>query len=296
MAITSMKPEQANNTESPYDSGRKKAEPGRGLAGYASLYLSLQWANLRSRMIYPVNFITGTASIAVICAVDLVLTWVLTQRVPLIGGWGFYEMVFLLSIWRLTHGLFIVVFQQISDIDYLIREGEFDRYLARPLPPLFQYFTRAFQIGGLGDLAVGAGGLLLALPHIGHWSALQLLPLLVMIISAAAIEWAVFTIIGCTSFWTLQSQGLRSIFDTFLYQFSKFPLTAYSKWIQALLTFALPVGFISFYPSLLFLHGQQSVPFHTSLIYAPPLLAVLLCAAAYRFWKRGLNEYKGAGS
>jgi ABC-2 type transport system permease protein len=238
----------------------------------------------------------GTFSITVLCVVDMILSWVLTQRVPKIGGWGFYELMFMLSVWRLTHGLFIVSFQQISDLDRTLREGEFDRFLVRPLPPLFQYFTRTVEIAGAGDLVTGIGGLVFALSHFERWGFAETAMLAVMIMSAAAIEWSFFTIIGCTSFWTLQSQGLRGIFDTFLYQFSKFPLTAYSKWVQALLTFVLPVSFITFYPSLHFLQEEKSVPFYSGLVYTPPVLAVLSCTAAYALWKRGINVYKGAGS
>ena len=263
---------------------------------YVKLYLTLQWANIRSRTAYPANFLIGTISIAIICLVDMILSWVLTQRVPQIGGWGFYELLFMLSVWRLTHGLYIVVFQQISDLDRTLREGEFDRLLVRPLPPLFQYFTRTVEIGGFGDLIVGYGGLAYALSHFDGWSLLDIAVLLVMIISAAAIEWSFFTLIGCTSFWTLQSQGLRGIFDTFLFQFSKFPLSAYSKWVQVLLTFVLPVGFISFYPSLHFFQNDKPIPFFEGLVYAPPVIAALLCGLTYVVWRRGINVYKGAGT
>jgi|GEM_PF-2421909 len=266
------------------------------MLAYIRLYLTLQWANIRSRTAYPANFLVGTSSIVIICLVDMILSWVLTQRVPRIGGWSFHELLFMLSVWRLTHGMYILVFHQISDLDRVLREGEFDRLLVRPLPPLFQYFTRSVEIAGAGDLIVALGGLVYAVSHFGSWSLGQSLMLLVLVASAAAVEWALFTLIACTSFWTLQSQGLRGIFDTFLFQFSKFPLTAYSKWVQALLTFALPVGFISFYPSLFFFRGDKQVPFHEGLTYAPPVIAVLLCGLACMAWRRGINVYKGAGT
>jgi ABC-2 type transport system permease protein len=266
------------------------------MKSYIRLYFILQLANIRSRTAYPANFVIGTISIGILCLVDMILSWVLTQRVPLIGGWGFYELLFMLSVWRLTHGLFIVTFQQISDLDRTLREGEFDRLLVRPLSPLFQYFTRTFEIAGIGDLVVGIGGLSFALLHFENWGLSHSLLLIVMVISGAAIEWSFFTLIGCTSFWTLQSQGLRGIFDIFLFQFSKFPLTAYSKGVQALLTFVLPVSFITFYPSLFYFREEKAVPFYQGLVYAPPILAVILCTAAYALWKRGINNYKGAGS
>ncbi len=66
--------------------------------------------------------------------------------------------------------------------------------------------------------------------------------------------------------------GIAGIFDTFLFQFSKFPLSAYSKWVQVLLTFVLPVGFISFYPSLHFFQDDKPIPFFEGLVYAPPVM------------------------
>ena len=42
----------------------------------------------------------------------------------------------------------------------LVRKGEFDKYLTRPINPLFHILVETFQIDALGELLVG--GILLA--------------------------------------------------------------------------------------------------------------------------------------
>lgn len=124
----------------------------------------------------------------------------LTQKVPIIGGWNLYQIVFVMSLWRFSHGFFVTFFQQIWSSEYLIREGLMDRILVRPLNPLFQFFAMRIQIYGFGDLMAGIGGLAYAAPHIGQWSMLKLFFLIIIILSGAAIEWALMTmLVSCSS-------------------------------------------------------------------------------------------------
>lgn len=266
------------------------------MLSHIKIYTLLQAANLRARSMYPFNFALVLVSVTFFGLTNIILTWVLIQKVPIIAGWNLYQIVFVMSLWRFSHGFFITFFQQIWNLEYLIREGLMDRFLVRPLNPLFQFFTMRIQIYGFGDLLAGIGGLAYAAPHIGHWSMLKLFLLVISILSGAVIEWALMTLLGASAFWTLQAGGLMGLLDTLLNQFSRFPLSVYGRPIQVVLTFVLPIAFMSFYPSYLFMNGVGQQPLSPWLVYASPGVAVVLAWLAYLVWRRGIDVYQGAGS
>ncbi|WP_164472609.1 ABC transporter permease [Cohnella candidum] len=260
------------------------------------LYWMLQMANIRSRSAYRLNFFIGIGGVGLVGIGNFILIWVLTRRVPEVQGWNYYQLIFLAALFQVTHGVFIITFQQIRRIEYIIREGKFDRFLIRPLNPLFSYATSMVTVAGFGDMSSGLIGMVYSGTHLHSWNAGKLLFLLLIVLSGALIQWALYTIVGCVGFWTYQAEGLRTILNAFLFQFNQFPLTVYNKAVQIVLSFVLGVAFISYFPSAMFFDKQADVPFSSVLVYAPPVAAVIMAAIAYRFWKLGLDAYKGAGS
>jgi ABC-2 type transport system permease protein len=54
----------------------------------------------------------------------------------------------------------------------------------------------------------------------------------------------------------------------------------------------IPIGFVAFYPSQLFLRPEEVSP----LIYFSPIVGIGLFALTYWIWKKGVNSYTGTGS
>ncbi len=263
---------------------------------YFKLWLSLEHANLKARTTYLFNFVVGIVSVSILGLSTVFITWIITRQIPVIGGWNFYQMLFIYSMWRVSHALFNIFGNHISSIDYFLREGQLDRLLVRPLPVLFSFFTLRINIGGIGDLLAGLTGLYYAYSHIFEWHVATVFLILFLSINGAVIEWSLFTMIASLAFWTLQSNGLRSIMETFLYTFTRFPQNIYSIKIQLIMTFIFPIGFMSFYPSQALFGNTESTPFFQALAYLSPLVAILMATLTVWIWNQGMKVYKGAGS
>jgi ABC-2 type transport system permease protein len=54
----------------------------------------------------------------------------------------------------------------------------------------------------------------------------------------------------------------------------------------------LPIGFISYYPSQLFLKSQSS----SILVYISPFVGVIFFIIAYMVWLKSINSYSGTGT
>jgi ABC-2 type transport system permease protein len=57
-------------------------------------------------------------------------------------------------------------------------------------------------------------------------------------------------------------------------------------------TYIIPIGFVAFYPSQLFLRPEEVSP----LIYFSPIIGLGLFAITYWIWTKGVNSYTGTGS
>ena len=120
---------------------------------YAKLYVELHLANIRSRSAYPFNFFMGVFAVTMMGLAKLAGVWVITERVPLIDGYSFDELVFLFTLWPLPHSIFIIGFRHVWSMDYWVRNGMFDRFLVRPLKPVVPVFDCAFRNRGIRRFA-----------------------------------------------------------------------------------------------------------------------------------------------
>jgi ABC-2 type transport system permease protein len=75
----------------------------------------------------------------------------------------------------------------------------------------------------------------------------------------------------------------------------QYPVSIYGWAVQLLLTFAIPVAFINYYPAGLLLDRPEYAQVQP-LVYAAPLVGAALFALSLYVWRRGLRLYNGAGS
>ena len=107
----------------------------------------------------------------------------------------------------------------------LVRKGEFDKYLTRPINPLFHILVETFQIDALGELLVG--GILLATTVSSiAWTLPKFLLFLVCIPFATLIYTSLKIATASIAFWTKQSGAMIYIFYMLMTLLSiRFPFT-----------------------------------------------------------------------
>ena len=72
-----------------------------------------------------------------------------------INGWNYGQLAFLYGMSVISHALSMIFFVQGWFMGYFVIEGEFDRYLTRPLGVLYQFFFTNINIFGITDLIPG---------------------------------------------------------------------------------------------------------------------------------------------
>jgi ABC-2 type transport system permease protein len=259
---------------------------------YLNLYGDFLLQRFKILMEYRVNFLIGASSTIFLQAASLLTIWVVMGKIPSLKGWTFDEIILIYGLITLAKSINHMFADNLWTIGRAyIRSGGFDRFLVRPIDPLFHLLADRFCHDGIGNFLVGAA-LVARASYALHivWTPLNLVYLVVMVLSGGVIFIALNLLTCVSAFWLMDSIPVtRVVFDNHL--FAQYPLTIYPKAIGIWLTWVIPYGFASFYPANFLLGKDVGV-----LAYLSPLVAGVLIVAAYRFWLFGLRHYSGTGS
>jgi ABC-2 type transport system permease protein len=222
---------------------------------------------------------------------------IIVDRFQPLGGWGFEELAFLYGLGLLSHGLVVVFFIPTWGTEFAVLRGEFDRLLLRPMNVFFQFVTGYFNFIGLIDLLPGVIIFAYASHVVGFsWDFGNIVKLALIVIGGTLIRASLYTIIGAIAFWTKRSRNLIFMAVATMERTTMYPLTLYPQVIQAVLTFLLPIGFISFYPAEQFLGKPNSLELPLGMAIWTPVVGLASFVVAYAVFRFGLQKYESAGS
>lgn len=241
----------------------------------------------RSAMQYRANALISVATGAVFQGSGFAFIWVIMNTFPSLAGWSLQDVAFLYGLRLTAHALWMIPLSSLIGIEWLVREGEFDRFLLRPLNPLVQLMTKRMGVGQIGDLLVGVALLVGA----GRtWSVGSLLFCAAAIVGGALVEAAIFLALSSTALRMTDTYALRVFVDDVFSRFGSYPMKIFGGATEWVLTFVLPVAFVAYIPAEVLL-GRST----TMLGYISPLLGVALFALGYLIWSRQLGHYESVG-
>ena len=123
---------------------------------YLKIYFKFLKQYIKTLMEYKEDFIYGMIGFFLIQGTSIIFINLIFDNIQSLKGWSFYEIIFIYGFSQIPRGIDHIF------TDYLwifsgnsIVRGEFDRYLLRPLNPLFQVIAERFQPEGFGELVVG---------------------------------------------------------------------------------------------------------------------------------------------
>ena len=265
-------------------------------------YLQLFWqffrANLKSQMEYRLNFVISVLVTVVLQFGNLFLIWVVLSKFQALKSWTFPEVAFLVGLRLLSHAIFVIFFISVRGglQEYVVR-GRFDRFLLRPINPLFHFLNSEVELRGFVDFSTGLAIFITASRMLNlSWNLIDLLFLMMVIMGALLIELGIYLLFESLAFWTTQTGAFTWIIFQLHEEYAIYPTNIYGRAVQFLLTFLIPFAFINFYPAGYFLQKSSVDIFHPLFRYLTPLIGLLCFAAAYIVWKKGMDRYQSTGS
>ncbi len=264
---------------------------------YASIMTYLIKLSLLKQLEYPLYIISCLLMIPMMVASGILLLYCLANQFQQISGWTFYQLTFLYGFGYLSHGLMMVFSAQNIWMDETVVKGEFDRMLLRPIPVFFHFSAMYINIIGLMDVLLA----LLILLYSSWkqdfpWSLQNAAMVVLMVIGATLIRCAIYNIACSTAFWTKRSASLFWLLTDLMDRTTMLPLSIYPEFLQMILTLALPIAFISFYPACELLGKDSRMALPWPLAVLTPLIGTVLYVLSVRFFQFGLKKYESAGS
>jgi ABC-2 type transport system permease protein len=240
---------------------------------------------------YRADFaINGVTAVISLCAGWLVLD-VMFSHAPQFGGWSFLEALALFGIYLVFEEfIYGVLTLNLSRLPQLIQSGDLDFFLLKPISSQFQVSVRRLPLMSLPTALFGLGVVVYATLRLGTLTLGTAFLATVLFASGVVIIYSIWVLLLTTAFWLVKVDNITEIFNAF-FMAGRFPVSAFPPWARFILTFIVPIAFITTIPASAAI-GRLTWPMGlTSLLVA----AVLLCLS-YLFWRIALASYTSASS
>ncbi len=260
-------------------------------------YLQYWRLNFLTMLEYRANFVMWFVFTVAYHGVALVALYVTMRQFPSMNGWSFREMFFLYALWMTAHELHNTLFFSVVIVPDYIREGRFDRFLVRPLDTLFQVLTVPQQTVPDG-LVLAIATLAFATAMAGvriDWLFIIFVPLVVA--GGALIDLGISLVVATVAFWFIRVDTLRWVVMSLEQDFTRYPISIYTRGVRVILTFVLPFAFMNYFPATFFLQKSET-GLHLDPVIGlfTPAIGLAWLGVSYAFWRIGLRHYQGTGS
>ncbi|MBR7926989.1 ABC-2 family transporter protein [Aerococcaceae bacterium zg-ZUI334] len=259
---------------------------------HISLYKSFVRMDINRIKLYPVDFLLGNLGFFVDTISNLFVLYIIMNTTNVLGEFNGYQMLLFYSFIMLSNSIWEIFFVTVLEIPYMIHTGELDIFLLRPLNILYQFVIFQLDEESVFEAIFSFGLLVFSLIQMNEIiNAIFLLKLVIYLISAILVKYAIYLFLSSLSFWWLSNDGLKSIIWE-ISQLANYPLSIYPAFIRNLLVI-IPFGFIGYFPVRDLLFNDRLI--NTS-FFINSLVGIVSFVLVYKtIWTLGLKKYKSAG-
>ncbi len=261
------------------------------------LYLELVSANIRSQMQYKISFILQIIGQAIVTGVDFIAILFIFTKFDHIKGWKLVEVALLYSMTTMSFAISEIIGRGFHTFDKMVRRGNFDRVLLRPVGICFQLLASETIMRKLGRFFQGAAVFVIAWHKLGLGMDIVKLTFLSVTIVSGAVFYTAIIIAGATiCFWTVQSAELPNMLTYGGVEALSYPISVYKEWFRDVFIYIIPMAFINYFPSLYLLDKIDPLGLPSFLRFISPIVSMAMMVLALRFWNYGVRHYQSTGS
>jgi ABC-2 type transport system permease protein len=248
--------------------------------------------SLAREMQFSANFISSILIHLFFIAANLTFFSLIWLQVGGFGGLSPYEMLFFTGTFHLADSIFMIfAFFGIMEIPDLIRLGDMDYLLTKPVPSQFLTTFRSFSWYSMVDfiLAVLMIGYAVARLQL-QFSGYQLLTYGIMVIFGAGLSYSSSCLVMTLAFRFIAIDAIWTAFFE-LGEFERYPMGIYPPLWKLVLSVTLPQILVANFPAYFALgklSSNELIWFFTA--------TVLLVFISHRCWQAGLKGYQSASS
>lgn len=240
---------------------------------------------------YRVDFLISSITALLSLGTGLVVLHVMFSHAQAFGDWSFPEAVTLFGIFLVFQEFIAgILTQNLNRLPELIRRGDLDFVLLKPINSQFQISVRRFPLTSIPSIALGSLVSLYGMNVAGTLGLGNIALAACLIFSGVVIVYSIWVILLTTAFWWVMVENITEIFNS-LFSTARFPVTAFPSWVRVFLTFVIPIAFITTVPAAAAV-GRLS----WGMAAASIAIAALLLLMSHAFWRIALSSYTSASS
>jgi len=214
------------------------------------------------------------------------------QHRSTLAGWSFYEALVVVGLFQVFSGLIEAILKpNIMAIIEHIRKGTLDFVLLKPVDSQFFVSTRQIVVWKVLDMLVGCAIVIYALAQLNVTPSFGTIALFgLMIMLGVIMLYSVWITMITTAFWFVRVDNISELVYS-LFDAARFPIGVFSGVIRFVLTFIVPVAFMTTFPAAVLL-GK----FEWRYVWIGCVLATGLFMMCVWFWRFALRHYTSASS
>ena len=244
---------------------------------------------LAGRMAYRGDFIISTTMMFIVEFIVPLVTYLVYKSGASFPGWSLYEVLLIQGVFLLAKGIasptfFGMIFNTLGRV----REGTFDLLLIKPRSTLFMLIVTAFDSEDLGKLAGGIILFTISLAHLPPPSWWQWLQFLLLLVLSLVVLFSFSLLMSGSVFKWVGNSRVYEIFDS-VTSFGLYPISIFSKALQTIITWVIPITLIGSYPAAVLL-GKPSGG-----VVGACVASIIFLSVSLSFWRFMLKSYTSAG-
>lgn len=260
---------------------------------YLHLYKILASQFLKTIMQSKVDFLMGLLGFFFTQIMGIAFLYLVFEQIPSLNGWTLDQLIFIYGFAQIPRGIDHLFTDNIWMIAWrIVLNGDFDRYMLRPMNLFFQVIAERLQPDALGELLIGTilliyslskGIVIVDLLHVGLF--------ILSIFAGAIIYTSIKLFFASIAFWVkISGPFLQVAYE--MADFAKYPTEIYTKVIRFIITWIIPFAFVAYLPASFFLKDTIS----PGVIGFECIIALVFWCIAYQLFKKGTSIYESAGN
>ncbi len=215
----------------------------------------------------------------------------LFSHVSVIAGYTRGEILLFFALMNMIDLLSqLFWFRGLTDVQRLIRLGEFDFILTKPVSSLLYSSFRIFDFFDLSTVPAMIFFIAYAFQAIGPLPPEQIIAGIYLCITGLILAYSVVLILSSLNFWTTEIHNAFWLYRDAFYM-AQYPPEVFPKGIQTAFTYYIPLFVIVSFPAKAFLGRLE----FDGIVIATVITLIFFCAAC-GMWKIGLKHYASASS
>jgi ABC-2 type transport system permease protein len=209
-----------------------------------------------------------------------------------LGGWSFHESLVVVGLLFMSFGfLDTVIWQNVVNLGQHIRKGTMDFILTKPINSQFHATLQQFRMDRVASIIGGFFLIGYGLANVGAQpNGGQIALFVLLVLGGLLLLYAALIMLGTLAFWVVETEHFGELVFAIL-EVGRFPSAALPEPLRAIMTFIIPIAFITTVPAEVIL-GRVTPQF---VLYGW-VFALILFYICTRFWNFAVRHYGSASS